>query len=86
MHPGLDPGTVLRRAPCFQWSAIMATRVRVQAHWIGPIDVDQSNVQSINPSWLGGACGCRIELRDGRWFATSREDAERLSAATKVSS
>ena len=25
------------------------------------------------PSWLGGARGCRIDLRDGRWFATSRD-------------
>jgi hypothetical protein len=86
MHPGQIPGRYSVEAPCFSMETRMATRVRVQAHWIGPIDVDQSDVQSINPSWLGGACGCRIELRDGRWFATSREDAERLSAATKVSS
>jgi hypothetical protein len=59
----------------------MATRVRVQAHWIGPVDVDLSNIQSVNRSWLGGACGCLIELRDGRWFATSREEAKRLLAA-----
>jgi hypothetical protein len=61
----------------------MRRKVRVQAHWIGPIDVDLSNIRSINPSWLGGALGCRIDLRDGRWFATSHEQAQWLLAANK---
>jgi hypothetical protein len=53
----------------------------IRAHWLGLIDVNPSDVIKIDPQWLGGALGCRVELRDGRWFATSHHEAQRLRAA-----
>jgi len=53
----------------------------IRAHWIGLINVIPSDVISIDPHWLGGALGSRVDLCDGRWFATSHQEAERLRAA-----
>jgi hypothetical protein len=53
----------------------------IRAHWLGVIAVEPSNVIKIDDRWLGGALGVRVELRDDRWFATSREEVQKLRAA-----
>jgi hypothetical protein len=55
-------------------------RVRVRAFWIGPVDVDPSEVTRLEPQWLGGALGCRINFRNGNWIAVSPADSSRVEA------
>jgi hypothetical protein len=55
--------------------------VRVHAHWIGTVDVNTRDVVGIDPQWLGGACGCRINFRNENWIAVSLADAGRVQAS-----
>jgi hypothetical protein len=55
--------------------------VRVHANWIGPVDVDVEDVAGIDPKWLGGAYGCRINFRNENWIAVSAADAQRVQAS-----
>jgi hypothetical protein len=55
--------------------------VPVYAHWIGPVNVDIAEVRDVNPRWLDGALGCRINFRNENWIAVSQADAQRVQAA-----
>jgi hypothetical protein len=62
----------------------MKKKVRVHAHWIGLIEVDTADIASIDANWLGGALGRRVNLRDGRWFATDSQEAQQLLALAAI--
>jgi hypothetical protein len=55
--------------------------MRLRAHWFGFVEINPNEVVKIDPRWVGGAFGCRVHLRDGRWFATSFDEAERMRKA-----
>jgi hypothetical protein len=59
----------------------IARIVRVRAHWIGPVDVDIRDVTGIDPQWLSGALGYRIDFRNENWIAVSPADAQRVQDA-----
>jgi len=52
--------------------------IRIRALGIGLVDVAPSNIVRLDETRNGGALGCYVELRDGRWLYTPKEDAERL--------